>query len=152
MFALGHIYTNVTLGLFTNIAPLGSLKHIHISVPLFAEMFSPVLHHSVFTGSSLSGTHHPVLTRSSLSGTHHSVLTRSSLSGTHHLVLTGSSLPGTHIPSGGTKIPTISLFTSAWDIWSVRSASARVQGVGCQHLVSISDPFSSVWIFVSTNS
>ena len=27
-FALGHIYTNMTFGLFTNIAPVGSLEHI----------------------------------------------------------------------------------------------------------------------------
>ena len=32
-FALGHIYTNMTFGLFTNIALVGSLKHICIYVP-----------------------------------------------------------------------------------------------------------------------
>ena len=32
-FALSHIYTNMTFGLFTHIAPGGSLEHIHICVP-----------------------------------------------------------------------------------------------------------------------
>ena len=33
LFALGHIYSNMNLGLFTNIAPMGSLEHIYIYVP-----------------------------------------------------------------------------------------------------------------------
>ena len=32
-FSLGHIYTNMTFQLFTNVAPLGSLEHIYIYVP-----------------------------------------------------------------------------------------------------------------------
>ena len=32
-FALSHIYTHMTFGLFTHIAPGGSLEHIHICVP-----------------------------------------------------------------------------------------------------------------------
>ena len=32
-FSLGHIYTNMTFGLFTNIAPVDSLEHICIYVP-----------------------------------------------------------------------------------------------------------------------
>ena len=32
-FALSHIYTNMTFGLFTHIAPGLSLEHIHICVP-----------------------------------------------------------------------------------------------------------------------
>ena len=32
-FALSHIYTHMTFGLFTHVAPRGSLEHIHICVP-----------------------------------------------------------------------------------------------------------------------
>ena len=31
--ALSHIYTHMTFGLFTHIAPRGSLEHIHICIP-----------------------------------------------------------------------------------------------------------------------
>ena len=31
--ALSHIYTHMTFGLFTHMAPRSSLEHIHISVP-----------------------------------------------------------------------------------------------------------------------
>ena len=33
IFALSHIYTHMTFGLFTHMAPRGSLEHIHICVP-----------------------------------------------------------------------------------------------------------------------
>ena len=54
-FALGHIYTSMTFGLFTNMAPMGSLEHIYIYVPSSGERFSPGLQHPVLTGSSVAG-------------------------------------------------------------------------------------------------
>ena len=59
LFALGHIYTNMIFGLFTNIAPVGPLGHIYIYFPSYGERFSPGLQRSVLTGSSLPGTHIP---------------------------------------------------------------------------------------------
>ena len=32
-FALSHIYTHMTFGLFTHMAPIGSLEHNHVCVP-----------------------------------------------------------------------------------------------------------------------
>ena len=49
-FALGHIYTNMTFGLFTNIAPVGSLEHIYIYVPSIRG--------EVLTGPATSGSSH----------------------------------------------------------------------------------------------
>ena len=54
-----------------------------------------------------------------------------------------------HLPSGGTCFPTNSPFTPAWYIVPIRSASSLS---GVSTLVSMSAPFSVVWIFVSTNS
>ena len=48
----------MTLGLFTNMAPMGSQKHMYIYVPSSGERFSPGLHCPVLTGSSLLGTLH----------------------------------------------------------------------------------------------
>ena len=50
MFSLGHIYTNMTFGLFTNIAPVGSQEHIYIYVAS--------IHGEVLTGPATSGSSH----------------------------------------------------------------------------------------------
>ena len=49
----------MTFGLFTNVAPKGSHKHIYIYIPSSGELSSPGLHHPVLTGSPLPGTHIP---------------------------------------------------------------------------------------------
>ena len=49
-FTLGHIYTNMTFGLFTNMAPVGSLEHIYIYVPSIRG--------EVLTGHAPSGSSH----------------------------------------------------------------------------------------------
>ena len=59
VFALGHIYTNMTFKVFTNVAPMGSLEHIYIYVPSSGEGFSPSLHYPVMTRSFSPGTHIP---------------------------------------------------------------------------------------------
>ena len=118
--------------IYRYIAPMGSLKHIYVSS--FGERFPPGLLHPVSTpaGSCRVCVSPPVLIGASssspcractfrfLPGTPHPVLT--GLAGLVHPVLTGSSSPGPDIPSGGTEIPTISPFTSAWDVSPVRSA------------------------------
>ena len=124
MFALGHIYTNMTLGLFTDIAPMGSQKHIYIYVPSSGERFSPGLQHPVLTGSSLPGTRHPVITGSSIVGYSTSSSHRVFCCRVLHIRFSpGLPLPGLRIPSGGTEILTNSPFTPAWDASSIRSAS-----------------------------
>jgi hypothetical protein len=101
MFALSHIYTNMTFRLFTNIAPNGLSTNIFTNMSLHPVRGS----HRAFVIQFSPGLHHPALV------------------GLVHPVLTGSSLSGTRIPFGGTKIPTISPFTPAWDVLPVRSAS-----------------------------
>ena len=49
-FAVGHIYTNMTFGLFTNIALVGSQEHIYIYVPSIRG--------EVLTGPATSGSSH----------------------------------------------------------------------------------------------
>ena len=57
MFPLSHIFSDMTIRLFTNIAPMGSQKHIYKYVPSSGERFSPGLHHPALVGSSPSGSH-----------------------------------------------------------------------------------------------
>ena len=64
MFALSHIYTNMTFWLFTCIPPMGYQKQIYKYVPSSGERFSPRLHHP-----ALAGLVHSVLIGSSLPGT-----------------------------------------------------------------------------------
>ena len=59
VFALGHIYANMSFEVFTNVAPMGALEHIYIYVPSSGEGFSSGLHYPVLTGSSSPGTHIP---------------------------------------------------------------------------------------------
>ena len=40
-FALSHIYTHMTFGLFTHMVPRGSLEHIHVCVPYNRSGGSP---------------------------------------------------------------------------------------------------------------
>ena len=49
-FALSHIYPNMTFGLFTNIALVGSKEHIYIYVPSIRG--------EVLTGPATSGSSH----------------------------------------------------------------------------------------------
>ena len=48
--ALGHIYTNMTFGLFTKVASMGSQEHIYIYVPSIGG--------EVLTGPATSGSSH----------------------------------------------------------------------------------------------
>ena len=177
---LGHIYTNMTFGLFTNIAPVGSLEHIYIYVPSSDERFSPGLQHLVLTGCSLLGTRHPVITGSSVVGY--------STSGSHRVFLAGYSSSGSHrvfrcpvlhirfspgLPLPGTPHPVLTRSSDAGPLYPIRrdqdpNKLPLHSGMGClvnpirfwhasslsgvSILFSICDPFSSVWIFVSTNS
>ena len=58
-FALSHIYTNMTFGLFTDIASK-ALGNIFTNMSLHPES----THHRAFVIRSMSGTLHPVLTGS----------------------------------------------------------------------------------------
>ena len=49
-FALGYIYTNMTFGLFTNVAPVGSQEYIYIYVPSIRG--------EVLTGPATSSSSH----------------------------------------------------------------------------------------------
>ena len=49
-FALGHIYTNMTFMLFTNVALMGSQEHIY--------MYVPSIRGEVLTGPATSGSAH----------------------------------------------------------------------------------------------
>ena len=84
LFALSHIYTHMTFGLFTNIASRALGKHIHKYVPASGSLSGYIRHPAPRPGSSSSG-----------SDTGYSSF--------------GSSFPipgHPTIPSGGTVIPT----------------------------------------------
>ena len=49
MFALSHIYSDMTIRLFTNIAPMGSQKHIYKYVPASGKRFSSGPRHLTLT-------------------------------------------------------------------------------------------------------
>ena len=152
MFALGHIYTHMTFGLFTNIASRARGKHIYKYVPASGEYS-----HRVSVIRPMPGTPRPVcagytssgsvtgypssgsvtgypssgsVTGSPSSGSlwacRHLHPDYAGLAGLVHSVLTGSSLPAPDIPSGGTVILTNSPFTSAWDVSPVRSSSGTL--------------------------
>ena len=130
MFALGHIYTHMTFGLFTNITSRALGKHIYKYVPASGEYshrvsfirsvtgysssgsvagvslirISPGIHHPAHAGSPSSGSLRVSIIRSVPGLLRHPVLT--GLAGLVHPVLTGSPLPAPDIPSGGTVILT----------------------------------------------
>ena len=142
-FALGHIYTNMTFGLFTNIAStaLGNIftdmSPHPVSAPhrtrihIFIRLRSRVLFIRLSPGLPSSGPCRVSIIRS-LPGTLHT--------GSGHPIRRDrnpNNLP-LHFGMGCLSSPIL-----------FRHASSLS---GVSTLVSISDPFSSVWIFVSTNS
>ena len=108
VFALSHIYTHMTFGLFTHMAPRGSLGHIYIWVP-----------------SNRSSGLPPGL--------------RSS--GSPWLPIRRDLFPNKLLLHSGMACST--------SLIRFRHASCLS---GVSTLVSMSDPFSAVWILVSTNS
>ena len=116
-FALSHIYTNMTFGLFSNIASMAlwniltNMSHHPVSTPHRACIIRRLsgLYHPAPAGYASSGSHRVLFIQFS-AGTHHPAPAGysfiRSLPGTLHPVLTGSSSSGPDISSGGSEIPT----------------------------------------------